>query len=139
MEAHHAGRSMPAAQAGAQARSTPSSGTARGAAACRRVERHHRDGDQHNNERANVALLCRRCHMVVDGRLERAVRNLVPKTRPTHCPQGHEYTPENTYTHPQGWRACRACLRAHDRRRRGLTPVGEALVSVSTPQRLLRG
>lgn len=26
----------------------------------------------------------------------------------THCPQGHEYTPENTYT-SRGWRECRPC------------------------------
>jgi hypothetical protein len=32
----------------------------------------------------------------------------------THCPQGHEYTPENTYHYPKtGWRHCRVCLRAN--------------------------
>jgi hypothetical protein len=31
----------------------------------------------------------------------------------THCPQGHEYTPENTYIHPKNnGRICRACARA---------------------------
>jgi hypothetical protein len=29
----------------------------------------------------------------------------------THCPQGHEYTPENTYSY-QGWRQCRTCREA---------------------------
>lgn len=31
---------------------------------CKRpaVDRHHRDGDVTNNERSNVALLCRSCH-----------------------------------------------------------------------------
>jgi hypothetical protein len=29
----------------------------------------------------------------------------------TKCPQGHEYTEENTYTNPQGRRWCRACAR----------------------------
>jgi hypothetical protein len=28
----------------------------------------------------------------------------------THCPRGHEYTPENTYTH-NGCRTCRECQR----------------------------
>lgn len=28
--------------------------------------------------------------------------------RKTHCPQDHEYTPENTYLW-QGWRICRTC------------------------------
>jgi hypothetical protein len=26
----------------------------------------------------------------------------------THCPRGHEYSPENTYRHPAGYRICRA-------------------------------
>jgi hypothetical protein len=28
----------------------------------------------------------------------------------THCPQGHEYTTENTYTH-NGYRKCKICVR----------------------------
>lgn len=31
----------------------------------------------------------------------------------THCPKGHEYTPENTYTYPGGSRACNECRRAY--------------------------
>lgn len=27
----------------------------------------------------------------------------------THCPKGHEYTPENTMRQPNGCRNCRAC------------------------------
>lgn len=34
----------------------------------------------------------------------------------THCVNGHEYTPENTYTRSEGWRACRACNREAVRR-----------------------
>jgi hypothetical protein len=30
----------------------------------------------------------------------------------THCPRGHEYSPENTYYRSNGWRQCRACARA---------------------------
>ncbi|HEY2615799.1 MAG TPA: hypothetical protein VGI78_00525 [Acetobacteraceae bacterium] len=29
----------------------------------------------------------------------------------THCHQGHEYTPENTAIHKDGYRVCRACHR----------------------------
>lgn len=32
-------------------------------------------------------------------------------TRVTACKHGHDYTPENTYTNPQGYRACRTCIR----------------------------
>lgn len=27
----------------------------------------------------------------------------------THCPRGHEYSKENTYINPKGYRFCRAC------------------------------
>jgi hypothetical protein len=29
----------------------------------------------------------------------------------THCPHGHEYSPENTYVTPKGHRRCRTCAR----------------------------
>jgi hypothetical protein len=38
------------------------------------AERHHRDGNPTNNASDNVAILCRRCHMELDGRLA-AFRN----------------------------------------------------------------
>ena len=43
-------------------------------------------------------------------------------SRKTHCPQGHEYTPENTYYHRNGGdghtrRRCRTCERARQRAR----------------------
>lgn len=34
------------------------------------------------------------------------------------CVNGHEYTPENTYIHSDGWRRCRACGREQTARRR---------------------
>jgi hypothetical protein len=30
----------------------------------------------------------------------------------THCPQGHEYSDDNTYTYPDGRRDCKACRRS---------------------------
>lgn len=35
----------------------------------------------------------------------------------THCPSGHPYDIENTYHHPKGYRACRACARERMRRK----------------------
>jgi hypothetical protein len=34
------------------------------------LDRHHKDGNPRNNDRSNIACLCRRCHQAVDGRLE---------------------------------------------------------------------
>lgn len=36
----------------------------------------------------------------------------------THCKHGHEFTPENTYITPKGYRYCRECKRSIDRRKR---------------------
>ena len=41
-----------------------------------------------------------------------------PPSADTHCKHGHEWNEENTYRKPNGWRACRACQRIADRRRR---------------------
>lgn len=38
--------------------------------------------------------------------------------RKTRCPQGHEYTEENTYRYPDGRRECRVCHRRQGRARR---------------------
>jgi hypothetical protein len=35
----------------------------------------------------------------------------------THCPKGHAYTPDNTYTDRRGKRSCRECKRIRDRHR----------------------
>lgn len=37
----------------------------------------------------------------------------------THCPRGHEYNEENTYTCPNGARNCKACSRARQRIKKG--------------------
>lgn len=37
--------------------------------------------------------------------------------RKTHCWRGHEFTPENTYISPKGYRTCRACGRIKNRLR----------------------
>ncbi len=34
------------------------------------VDRHHVNGDTDDNRRENVQFLCRRCHMLLDGRLD---------------------------------------------------------------------
>lgn len=44
--------------------------------------------------------------------LHRSPREKRPALWRSHCPAGHEYSPENTYTNPSGARACRTCHRA---------------------------
>lgn len=41
----------------------------------------------------------------------RGVGITAANARKTHCPKGHEFTPENTYTTPDGKRVCRECSR----------------------------
>lgn len=51
---------------------------------CRRskaVDRHHVDGNPKNNAVSNIALLCRKCHMVIDGRIEK-LKNKKPRILP---------------------------------------------------------
>lgn len=41
-----------------------------------------------------------------------------PNFGKTHCNYGHEYTPENTYRTPAGYRQCRICQKRRDAKRR---------------------
>lgn len=45
------------------------------------AERHHKNGNTANNEPSNIWFLCRRCHMVEDGRLD-ALRVLAKSNLP---------------------------------------------------------
>lgn len=49
----------------------------------------------------------------------------------THCVNGHEYTPENTYVPKSGFRNCRTCRRESSRRYQ----AGEPVVVASTEDR----
>lgn len=72
----------------------------------------------------DIDHLCRRRNCVNPQHLEAVTRSVNLKRgntgwvlraknlSKTHCPQGHEYTPENTYTVPgKNSRACRLCKR----------------------------
>lgn len=48
-------------------------------------DRHHKDGNTYNNEPENIAILCRRCHMLADGRLEKLHDRPYPKKNPQPC------------------------------------------------------
>lgn len=58
-------------------------------------------------------------------RERRKLKSTITGTKPangntfkTHCVNGHEFTPENTYERPTGGRDCRACLAEAQRRHR---------------------
>ena len=44
--------------------------------------------------------------------------------RKERCKHGHEFTPENTFVDNRGWRRCRTCETAGQRRRKGYTGLG---------------
>lgn len=60
-------------------------------------------------------------HLEAVTPLENTLRGNGHQLRPTHCPKGHEFTPENTYASPRGGagqtvrRRCRTCKRAYIR------------------------
>jgi ribosome-binding protein aMBF1 (putative translation factor) len=67
--------------------------------------------------------LCRQRHCVNPEHLEPVTRreNIMRGDLPkmhrdiTHCPAGHEYTPQNTRVDRKGKRNCRTCSRGHTR------------------------
>lgn len=77
----------------------------------------HWDDDPSNNTLKNLRWGTQSDNQ--KDRIRNGNHNNVNKTR---CPQGHEYSPENTYINPKGSRECRTCMR--DRSRRNRTKQG---------------
>lgn len=59
---------------------------------------------------------CAICHRAREEARLRA-KGFGPRKPKTECKHGHEYTPENTYVNPKGYRECRACIAARTRAR----------------------
>ena len=49
--------------------------------AAKRAERHHIDGNTANNDPSNIAIVCRKCHMLADGRLKEFIE-LIKRIQP---------------------------------------------------------
>ncbi len=49
------------------------------------------------------------------GHMAQKQTGITDQWAPGKCYRGHDYTPDNTYTHPNGFRVCRACKRETDR------------------------
>lgn len=70
----------------------------------------------HIDHLCRVRLCCNPDHLEPVTQAENNRRQWAHLRRPD-CPQGHTFTPENTYRNPaSGARQCRACLRANARR-----------------------
>ena len=52
---------------------------------CKATERHHKDGNTGNNVRDNILIVCRSCHMKIDGRLARFIATTVPVKPAEEC------------------------------------------------------
>lgn len=102
-------------------------GEVRGAHVVAYEVRHGEIPKRLDGDRAVVDHLCRNrdCvnvdHMeLVTNRVNilRGETIIAANAAKTHCPRGHEYTPENTYVHPTGGdRHCRICMKAARERR----------------------
>ncbi len=55
----------------------------------------------------NITFSHLRCNAYAGGAAKNAAK--------THCPQGHEYTVENTYRYRNNWRYCRTCKLERER------------------------
>lgn len=59
-----------------------------------------------------VSLCVRPSHLEIVDQAENKRRQGKARTAKNRCRQGHEFTPENTYTPPTGRRECRTCKAA---------------------------
>lgn len=70
------------------------------------LEACHGDGDPQNNRLENLRWDTRQANV-----LDKVRHGGHPFANKTHCPQGHPYSPENTYVTPKGGRSCVTCRR----------------------------
>lgn len=67
------------------------------------IERADKNG-RYSDALEDYQPMCHSCH------------NSMDKSMITHCPQGHEYTPENTLLTTRGHRKCKTCCYARSNR-----------------------
>ena len=54
----------------------------------------------------------------VDNIADKVAKGRQARNYKTHCKNGHEYTPENTFIRKQGWKECRICIRTNQNNNR---------------------
>jgi hypothetical protein len=75
----------------------------------------HNNGQHHDNRLANLRYDTRSSNL-----RDQVAHGVHSWSKRTHCYEGHEYTPENTYVRSNGGRLCRECKRARQRKSRRL-------------------
>jgi hypothetical protein len=76
----------------------------------------HLNGDKSDNSAANLAY-----GAASQNELDKVAHGRNPLANRTHCPQGHEYTEDNTMRDGDRHRSCRTCHRERVRRYRART------------------
>lgn len=66
----------------------------------------HNNGDRFDDRLANL-----RWGTPSENQRDRLIHGTHNQANKTHCPQQHEYTPDNTYVNTAGSRCCRTCRR----------------------------
>lgn len=93
------------------------------------LETRHLEGDPTDNRLSGLRYGTRS-----ENSMDRIAHGTHPQASRTHCPKGHPYDEENTYTDPRrGWRQCLACKRDSNRRRAPLRRKGR-VVKTHCPQ-----
>jgi hypothetical protein len=72
----------------------------------------HDDGDPHNNHVSNL-----RWDSYSSNNADLVRHGTHWQARKTHCKNGHEFTPDNTYIRREGGRKCKRCAIESNRRR----------------------
>lgn len=77
------------------------------------MQTRHLDDDKTNNAAANLAYGTR-----AENEADKVRNGLAhPNAAKTHCPQGHEYSPENTREQVKDGRVSRSCKTCHRKRK----------------------
>lgn len=69
----------------------------------------------------------------------RGTSPMAQNARKTHCKEGHEFTPENTFVNDEGWRDCRECNRIRNREYTSRPEVKAARLEAYVPSTGVRG
>jgi hypothetical protein len=88
-------------------------------------ELHHLCGIRHCVNPDHLDVVIRKEHQ---NRHDKNIATI--NWKKTHCKNGHEFTPENTYWTPDGRRDCRICRRQHERQWRQIPPRSKQAVCV---------